>query len=122
MGYRQSRILIMVGNIIDRDEILARAKLTWDNKTELERNKAGNKYQLFLSKYVTTIHNWHNCFDDLAKSQQNIIIKGELIRFYDSLPNTDKTKIMYNFGLSEFSSKWYKLNSEDKRKLLNYIY
>lgn len=60
-------------------------------------------------------------FDHLNKFQRNILIKGELIRTYDALPNTEKTKIMRKLELSKFASKWYKLEPEDKKKLLNYV-
>ncbi len=111
----------MVDNILNRTEILARAKLSWDNKSDEARLKAGGKYQHFLNKYKLPTNDWHNDFDDLTTHQQNVIIKGELIRFYDSLPNIQKTHIMRNFELCTFSSKWYKLPSSDKKKLLNYV-
>lgn len=108
-------------NILDKAEIFANAKSKWNSKNIANKIKVGNKYQRFLGRLKIPINDWSNCFDDLTKPQQTIIIKGELIRKYDSLPNSDKTKIMRNFGLSVFSSKWYKLPSNDKKILLNHI-
>jgi len=106
---------------INKFEILARAKLSWNNKSDSSKIKAGNKYQAFLEKFNLPTNDWLNDFDNLTKHQQNVIIKGELIRYYDSLPNIQKTYIMREFELSNFSSKWYKLSGADKKKLLNYI-
>lgn len=107
--------------ILNKNDILAHAKASWDKKSIDAREKAGRKYQHFLDKYNLPFTDWINDFDKLTKYQQNVIVKGELIRFYDSLPNKSKTHIMRSFGLSEFSSKWYKLPSVDKKKLLDYI-
>ena len=107
--------------IINKSEILARAKLKWDSKDEANRVRAGSKYQHFFKKHKLQINDWANNFDNLSQCQQNVIVKGELIRTYDSLPNISKTNIMREFGLSIFSSKWYKLPGKDKKALLNYI-
>lgn len=111
----------MTDNVLNRADILARAKLSWNNKSLEARIKAGGKYQHFWNKFKLPTNDWVNEFDNLTVYQQNVIIKGELIRFYDSLPNLQKTHIMREFGLSSFSSKWYKLSGEDKKKLLNYV-
>ena len=107
--------------ILDKSEILARAKLKWDKKNDINRIRAGSKYKHFFEKHKLKINDWSNDFDHLTDSQQNVIIKGELIRTYDSLQNVLKTRIMRDFGLSEFSSKWYKLPCHDKKILLNYV-
>ncbi len=106
---------------LDKTEILARAKLKWDSKDEANRVRAGSKYQHFLDKFKFQVNDWKNDFDNLSKRQQSVLTKGELIRTYDSLQNKAKTKIMREFGLSSFSSKWYKLPGKDKKILLNYI-
>ncbi len=111
----------MNNTILNKSDILARAKISWDGKSDEAKLRAGNKYQHFLDKYNFPTNDWLNSFDELSKHQQNVIVKGELIRFYDSLPNVQKTHIMRDFELSEFSSKWYKLPGIDKKKLLNYI-
>ena len=106
---------------LNRIDILTQAKASWNKKTNDAKEKAGRKYQHFLNKHNLPTISWDNDFESLTKYQQNVIIKGELIRYYDSLPNKDKTYIMRGFGLSTFSSKWYKLPSADKKKLLDYI-
>ena len=111
----------MYHSVLDRNDILLKAKQFWNNKDTVTRVRIGNKYQHIVSRLDFKTNDWANEFDSLLKNQQNLIIKGELIRFYDSLPNKDKTAIMRDFGLSVFSSKWYKLPGEDKKILLNYI-
>lgn len=111
----------MDNNILNKENILARAKLNWDEKNKHTRIRAGSKYRHFLSKHRFPTNDWENEFDNLTKYQKNVLIKGELIRLYDSLPNLSKTKIMRDFGLSTFSSKWYKLPCEDKKILLNCV-
>lgn len=111
----------MNGNILDKSDILARAKLKWDKKSKINRIRSGSKYKHFFEKHRLQINDWANDFDDLTNNQQNVIVKGELIRTYDSLDNVLKTTIMRDFGLSEFSSKWYKLPCGDKKILLNYV-
>jgi hypothetical protein len=111
----------MDSNILNKTEISSRAKTKWNEKSEANKVRAGSKYQHFLGKFKLPMNNCNSEFDVLTKYQQNVIVKGELIRTYDSLPNTAKTKIMREFGLSAFSSKWYKLPSGDKKILLNHV-
>jgi len=110
-----------MNDLLNKIDILARAKLNWEKKNENARIRAGSKYKHFIKKHNLSVNDWSLDFDKLTKSQQNLIVKGELIRTYDLLPNINKTKIMRNFELSTFSSKWYKLPSEDKKILLNYV-
>ena len=107
--------------ILDKTDILERAKVSWDAKSDDAKEKAGKKYQHFLERYKLRTNSWTNNFENLTKFQQNILVKGELIRYYDSLPNKTKTEIMRVLRLSEFSSKWYKLPSNDKKKLLDHF-
>lgn len=111
----------MDSTILNKADILARAKISWNDKSDEEKAKAGRKYQPFMDKYSLKTNDWLNDFDGLTKHQKNVVIKGELIRYYDSLPNIQKTHIMREFKLSAFSSKWYKLPGVDKKVLLNYI-
>ena len=111
----------MSDEILNKSDIIARAKLKWDKKNDKNRIRAGSKYKHFFNGYNLQVRDWSNCFDNLSAHQQNVIIKGELIRTYDSLENILKTRIMRDFGLSTFSSKWYKLPHEDKKILLNYV-
>ncbi len=108
-------------NSLDKTSISIRAKDKWNSKSEDSRLRASNKYKFLFEKFKKPIHDWRDTFDHLNKFQRNILIKGELIRTYDSLPNTEKTKIMRELELSKFSSKWYRLEPEDKKKLLNYV-
>jgi hypothetical protein len=111
----------MYHSVLDRNDIVQKAKLFWNSKDKNARIRIGSKYQHIVSRFGIKIDDWISGFDSLTKVQQNLIIKGELIRFYDSLPNIDKTTIMFDFNLSTFSSKWYKLPGKDKKILLNYI-
>jgi len=106
---------------LSKTEILSRAKSKWDGESNANRVRAGSKYQHFIDKFKLNVNDWENDFERLSKHQQNLIVKGELIRTYDSLPNSVKTKIMLDFGLSSFSSKWYRMSSKDKKILLNYV-
>jgi hypothetical protein len=105
----------------DKSSITIRARSNWDCKTKESKIKSSNKYKFLFEKFKKPIHDWTDCFDNLTTFQRNILIKGELIRTYDSLPNLVKTNIMKKYKLSKFSSKWYKLESEDKKKLLKSI-
>lgn len=107
---------ITVTDIFNGKSLKIRAREYWDSKDDNERKSSGKKYNhLFNSEQITP---WTNSFDLLTQKQKVIIIKGELIRTYDSLPNKDKTFIKKIFHLSEFSSKWYRLPSCDKNKLI----
>lgn len=110
-----------INNGLNRADIISKAEIYWNSKSDEDKEKSGNKYQHFLYKYNIPTNDWRNNFDGLTKHQQNVVVKGQLIRWYDSLPNIDKTRLMRNFGLSTFSSKWYKLPGIDKKRLLNYI-
>lgn len=105
----------------EKSFIISRAKTKWNEKTGKERQKASSKYNFLFDKLKKKKHSWLDNFDDLDSFQKGILIKGELIRTYDGLPNITKTIIMREFGLSSFSSKWYKLNSNDKKILFDYV-
>lgn len=106
---------------IDKLSIIDGAKAKWNSKNVESRNKTALKYWHFFKKFNLKTNDWINDFEHLSKCQQNVIIKGELIRTYDSLSNSLKTTIMREFGLTKFSSKWYKLSGADKKALLNYV-
>ena len=107
--------------VLSRDVIVARAKEKWNSKPSLEKLRSSHKYKHIFEKLKLPSVNWDNEFSKLSKSQTNILIKGELIRTYDSMPNREKTKIKKHFGLSSFSSKWFRLSPSDKKILLNSI-
>lgn len=101
--------------------IVTRAKDNWNTKEIEAREKTGKKYEHLFSNCKNLLFPWANDFDSLSVKQRRLLIKGELIRTYDSIPNILKTKLKEKLSLSTFSSKWYKLPSEDKTKLLKYI-
>ena len=112
---------VVTSSLLSRECIVKRAKEKWDSKTSNEKLRSSHKYKHVFEKLNLPSVDWDNEFSKLSKSQANILIKGELIRTYDSMSNKDKTKIKNEFGLSAFSSKWFRLPSSDKRILLNSI-
>ena len=108
-------------NIFNKESIFRRAKENWDYKDKESRIKSSHKYRHIFDKTKVLLTDWSEEFDKLSKKQQNLLIKGELIRTYDSLPNIDKTYIKNKFRLSVFSSKWYKLPNADKNKLIKIL-
>ena len=106
---------------LSRDLIVKRAEEKWNSKPSSERIRSSHKYKHIFDKLKLPSVEWDNEFSKLSSSQTNILIKGELIRTYDSMPNKEKTKIKNKFGLSTFSSKWYRLPPCDKKILLNSI-
>lgn len=108
-------------DIFNKESINNRTRENWNYKDKNSRLKSGGKYQHIFDKVKKPIIDWSEEFDKLTKHQQNILIKGELIRTYDSLSNHDKTTLKREFELSTFSSKWYKLPSADKNKLLKFV-
>ena len=106
-------------DIIDKEQIRRRAKSAWDIQNPLEKLKSGKKY-LHASDGIRPI-DWLCPFDALSEKQRNILIKGELIRTYDRLLLSDKKKLTNEACLSTFQTKWYKMSSIDKQKLLKHI-
>jgi hypothetical protein len=107
--------------ILSKGAIIERAKDKWDSKGEIKRLMCGKKYQHIFDTLKLKMSPWSNNFEKLTQSQKSILIKGELIRTYDGLSNSQKTSLKKQFGLSSFSSKWYKLTPSDKKLLLNSI-
>ena len=110
-----------ISNLLSRTSIEKRASDRWNNKTVTERLHASSKYKHIFVKYHLLTKDWSKIINELTSHQRNILLKGELIRTYDALANTDKTKIKNQFGLSHFSSKWFKLSPQDKKTLLNSV-
>ena len=106
---------------LSAESIKRLAKEKWDTKSEELRAFSGRKYMPFFARLRLPMNPWELSFDELTEAQRNVIIKGELIRTYDSLPNSEKTKLKELLGLSEFKSKWFRLGSRDKRILLGTI-
>ena len=78
-------------DIFNKESIQKRAKEYWDCKDEQCKVKCGNRYNHIFENKIGVSYTWNKSFDFLSKPQQTIIIKGELIRTYDALPNIDKT-------------------------------
>jgi hypothetical protein len=112
---------IGLNDIFNKESIIKRARENWDFKDSESRRKSGHKYRHIFLKSTKPINDWSETFEKLTKEQQNILVKGELIRTYDALPNIDKTYLKRQFNLSTFSSKWFKLPSSDKHLLLKYV-
>ena len=112
---------INLNDIFNKKSINSRAREHWDFKSEESRIKSGNKYKHIFDDKKLVLYDWKNIFDKLSKPQQVLLVKSELIRTYDALPNIDKTRIKNKFNLSIFASKWYKLPSSDKNKLLKFV-
>ena len=112
---------ITVKSIFNRKAIEQRAQENWDFKNQRSRTSCGRKYNHIFVKHKMTMNPWENDFYGLSPSQQKLLLKSEIIRTYDALPNSDKSKIKFSLGLSTFASKWYKLPSEDKKKILKVI-
>lgn len=107
--------------ILSKKAIVCRAERNWNERDEYKRICAGNKYKHIFKKFHMPENNWKNDFAELSECQQSILIKGELIRTYDKLPNFKKTALKKHFGLSTFSTKWFKLPPSDKKILLTLI-
>lgn len=112
---------VKLSDIFNKKSINNRAREYWDYKNEESKIKAGHKYSHIFDNKKVILQDWSNMFDNLSKPQQILLVKSELIRTYDALPNIDKTKLKNKFKLSTFASKWYKLPSSDKSKLLKYV-
>ena len=110
-----------VNVILSHEAITKRAEERWDSKSSIEKVRSGHKYHHIFEKLNLPSVDWNNSFSSLSKSQSNILIKGELIRTYDSMSNREKTRIKECFGLSSFSSKWFRMPSCDKKILLNSV-
>lgn len=108
-------------NVISIHTLKKKAKERWDAKTPSDKLRSSLKYKHIFIRYKLPMSDWSNCFSKLTKHQRNILIKGELIRTYDALANSDKTVIKNKLGLSRFASKWFKLSPKDKKILLNSV-
>ena len=108
-------------SLLSHEAIIKRAEHKWNLKSSMDKIRCGRKYRHIFEKLNLPTTNWDNPFSSLSKRQMNILIKGELIRTYDSMLNIDKSHLKERFGLSSFSSKWFRLPSCDKKILLNTI-
>lgn len=108
-------------SLLSIDSIIQRAAIRWDSKTPNEKIRSSSKYNHIFSKHNLEKTEWTNPFAELSKHQRNILIKGELIRTYDAMTNTEKSEIKKQYKLPCFSSKWFKLDPTSKKILLTSI-
>ena len=108
----------MTDDILSQEAIVCRAEKNWNERDERKRVSAGIKYKHIFEKFGMPENDWKNDFAELSDPQKSILIKGELIRTYDNLPNPKKSALKRHLGLSTFSTKWFKLPPGDKKKLL----
>lgn len=109
-----------IEDILDKKQVVARAKSKWDCLTIPERMNKGRIYR-HIAINDNNLSSWVDAFDNLDKQHQNILIKSELIRTYDSMLMSDKRKLSSEANLSKFKTKWFKFTNEDKTKLLNHV-
>ena len=112
---------VITDTLLSREVIVNRAREKWDSKSRAKKIRSSHKYKHIFNKLGLPLANWDDAFSNLSKNQTNILVKGELIRTYDSMTNKEKTKLKNKFGLSSFSSKWFRLSPSDKKILLNSI-
>ena len=112
---------ITVDDIFNKNAIRNRAIDNWNFKDSKFKIKSGKKYGHIFREHNLPMNNWDNMFDCLTIQQQRILLHGEVIRTYDQLPVSDKKILFQRLKLSEFENKWYKLNSQDKKKLMKFV-
>ena len=110
-----------ISNVLSHESIVKRTEEKWNLKSSVDKIRSGRKYRHIFEKLNLPSVDWDSTFSELSKNQTSILIKGELIRTYDSMPNRYKTHIKERFGLSTFSSKWFRMPSCDKKILLNSV-
>ena len=110
-----------VNDNLSHDVIAKRAEERWNTKDSISKIRSGRKYQHIFEKLNLPSVEWDNPFSELSKSQISILVKGELIRTYDSMDNQEKTTIKKRYGLSTFSSKWFRMPPCDKKILLKSV-
>ena len=111
-----------MANVLDAHlsqvDIIERARHKWNQRSSVDKIRCSAKYCHIFSKMGFQPKTWDAEFSNLDSRQKNILIKGELIRTYDALPNQVKTKLKEEYGLTTFASKWFRLPPCDKKKLL----
>lgn len=111
-----------IDEILSYDKLITDASNKWDCKTIEARKKSAHKYKHIFNNLNLDENSWIGDFSSLSLPQRRILFKGELIRVYDSLENGTKSLIMTKYGLKKFASKWFRLQSCDKKNLLNHIF
>lgn len=111
-----------VDEILSYDKLITDASNKWNSKTIEARKKSAHKYKHIFDKLKLDENSWVGDFSSLSLPQRRILFKGELIRVYDSMTNEAKSFIMAKYKLRAFASKWFRLESCDKKNLLNHIF
>lgn len=107
-------------DIISYEAILKRTEDDWDCKTFKEKKRKGKKFTYVCKLYNVKDNNWILPFNSLSSFQKSLLIKGEVIRTYNALPNKDKTILKNYWNLHKFATKWYNLLSVDKITILKF--
>ena len=64
-----------LSNTLSHETIVNKAKEKWNSKISADRIRCGRKYHHIFEKLNLPKVDWDNQFDDLSKSQINILIK-----------------------------------------------
>lgn len=111
----------IIGNKFDSDGIYYTAKYSWDILSDDEKKRKGDKYaKQDKISFIKNCH-WNVEFDALNDKQKKLLMKAVLINTYDSLDNVVKTRIMKEYGLSKFSSKWFRMPNIDRALLCSSV-
>ena len=113
---RESNVLVL-----SKSSIKNRAMDRWNKKSNSDKIRDGLKYEHVLKKLGLASNAWSCDFYALTKHQQSLLLKGELIRTYDSLCVSDKLKVKKKFNLSRFSNNWFNMDKKDKKTLLKVL-
>lgn len=108
-------------DIVNLSTLTKKAQTKWDELSISERLRNARKYKHIFTKLHLSTNPWDGAFSALSHDQQSILIKGELINLYNSLPFIEKERIKKGFNLSRTPNKWHRLPSIDKKRLLNGI-
>lgn len=113
---------VMIGHKFDSNGIYYNAKYSWNALSSEEKQKKGNKYSKSdsIAQYIKDCE-WNVEFDELNEKQKILLMKSILIKTYDSLSNNIKTEIMKEYGLSKFSSKWFRMPKNDRSTICSKV-
>lgn len=106
--------------LISPPNLIKRAMEDWESKEDIEKIRKSKKYKhIFIQKNIPC-KSWLIPFNEMTTFQKNLIIKAEIIRMYDALSNSDKSRLIPIYNIKVFATKWHKLKYSDKIRILNY--